>query len=128
MPFNVTRSAQFYDKEILKYPQPNLLARSVVLDANGFAQNADPNQRTVVPAGTILALSATYNKRYVEYSGAERIEGVLTRGVDLLTQATASSEPAAIFFHEAVFATTQIVDFTQYASALVSSMTTCKFE
>jgi hypothetical protein len=128
MPFNVSRSSQFYDKEVLKYPQMNLLARSVVLDANAFAQNSDPNQRTVVEAGTILKFSVTLATRYVAYNGSGTIQGILTRPVDLLAQATGGNEPAAIFFHEAVFATTAIVGFTQYASALVSSMPTCKFE
>lgn len=125
MPFNISRSAQFYDKEVLAYPQPNLLAKSVVLDANAFAQSS--TGRTVVPAGTVLKLSTTLSTRYVEYNGSGRIEGVLTRAVDLLAQATAGNEPAAMFFHEAVFATTAIVGFTTYASALVSTMNTCKF-
>lgn len=125
MPFNISRSAQFYDKEVLAYPQPNLLAKSVVLDANAFAQST--TGRTVVPAGTVLKLSTTLSTRYVEYNGSGRVEGVLTRAVDLLAQATAGNEPAAMFFHEAVFATTAIVGFTTYASALVSTMNTCKF-
>lgn len=123
MPFNVTRVAQFYDKEILKYPQAGLLARSVVLDANAFAQ-VGGDSRTVVAAGTILKFSATYAKRYVKYDGSGTIQGVLTRAVDLISQATAGNEPAAMFFKDAVFATAAIVDFTLYASALVSTLGT----
>lgn len=125
MPFNITRSASFYDKEVLAYPQPNLLAKSVVLDANAFTQST--TGRTVVPAGTILQHSVTLATRYVEYDGSGDVEGVLTRAIDLLAQATAGNEPAAMFFHEAVFATTAIVGFTTYASALVSTLDTCKF-
>jgi hypothetical protein len=33
-----------------------------------------------------------------------------------------------MLFHMAVFATGAIVGFTQYASALVSTLTTCKFQ
>lgn len=128
MPFNVSRSSQFYDKEVLKYPQMNLLARSVVLDGNAFAHNTEEHQRTVVPAGTILKFSATIATRYAPYDGTGQIEGILSRSTDMLVQATAGSEPAAMFFHEAVFATMAIVGFTQYASALASSMPTCKFE
>ena len=124
MPFNVTRTSQFYDKEILKYPQAGLLARSVVLDANAFALTTTPDQRTVVPAGTVLKFSATYARRYVKYDGTGTIQGVLTRAVDLVAQATAGSEPAAMFFKDAVFATSAIVDFTLYASALVSTLGT----
>ncbi len=128
MPFNVTRSAQFYDKEILKYPQLGLIAKSVVLDATTFALDADRDARTVVPAGTILKLSATNSARYTAFDGVGSPKGVLTRHVELLVSATNGNEAAAMFFHEAVFATTQIVGFTAYASALVSSLPTCRFE
>jgi hypothetical protein len=127
MPWNVSRSAQFYDKEILAYPQWGLIARSVVIDATMFAQNTDVNGRTVVPAGTILKLSVTNAKRYVEYDGTGKIQGILTRQVELLARASAANEPAAMYFHEAVFATTQIVGFTTYASALVADLDTCKW-
>jgi hypothetical protein len=128
MGYNVSRSAQFFDKEVLKYPQLDLLARSVVLDGNAFAPPADPNTRNVVPAGTILKFSATYTKRYVKYDGAGTLQGILARPIDIIAQSTAGSEPAPMFFFDAVFATTQIVDFTLYASALVSTLNHCKFE
>lgn len=128
MGYNVTRSAQFFDKEVLKYPQFNLLERSVVLDGNAFAPPSDPNTRNVVPAGTVLKFSATYTKRYVKYDGTGVLQGVLARPIDIVAQATAGSAPAPMFFFDAVFATTQIVDFTLYASALVSTLTFCKFE
>lgn len=128
MPFNISRSSQFFDKEVLKYPQAGLLTKSIVIDATNVAQNADREKRTVVPAGTILKLSATNTTQYVEYNGTGSIAGILARPIDLLAQATGASEPANIFWHEAVFATTQIVGFTQYASALVSTLNTCKFE
>jgi hypothetical protein len=128
MPFNIRRSAQFYDKEVLKFPQLGLIAKSVVLDATAFVMNTDPDGRTVVEAGTILKLSATNASRYVQFDGTGSVKGVLTRQVELLARSTAGNEAAAMFFHEAVFATTQIVGFTQYASAVVSSLPTCKFE
>jgi len=128
MPFYISRSAQFYDKEVLKYPQLGLIKKSVVLDATMIALSTSPDTRTVVPAGTILKLSATNSSRYVAYDGVGAPKGVLTRQVDILASSTAGNEPAAMFFHEAVFATTQIVGFTQYASALISSLPTCRFE
>lgn len=128
MPFNISRSSQFFDKEVLKYPSVGLITKSVVLDATNVPQNANPDIRTVVPAGTILKLSATNTTQYVSYNGTGTIAGILSRPVDLLAQATGADEPAPMFFHEAVFATVQIVGFTQYASALVSTLTTCKFE
>ena len=137
MPFNVNRETAFYDKEVLKYPQLGLIKKSVVLDATAVAQNSDPDGRTVVPAGTVLMLSVTNSNRYVPYDGTGEdtnpggvVKGVLSRYVELLARSTAANEPAAMYYHEAVFATTQIVGFTQYASAIVSSsaFNTCKFE
>jgi hypothetical protein len=128
MPFGISRTAQFDDKEILKYPQLDLLARSVVLDANAFPQATGKDARTVVPAGTPLQFSVTLATRYAPYSGTGKVEGILKSPIELLAGATAANEPAAMYFHEAVFATTAIVGFTSYASQLVSSMPTCKFE
>jgi hypothetical protein len=127
MPFNISRSAQFFDKEILAYPQWGLIARSIVIDATMFAQTADRDARTIIPAGTIMKLSATNATRYVAYDGVGTISGILTRQVELLARSTAANEAAAMYFHEAVFATTQIVGFTAYASALVSTLNTCKW-
>jgi hypothetical protein len=128
MPWNISRSSQFFDKEVLKYPTPGNAIKSVVLDATTFAQSTDPDARTVVPAGTILKFSVTNSKRYTEYNGTGTIEGILSRPVDLLARSTAANEPAAMFFFNEVFSTNAIVGFTNYASALVSTLTSCKFE
>jgi hypothetical protein len=128
VPWNISRSAQFYDKEVLKFPAGLDAIKSVVLDATMFAQGTDPDQRTVVPAGTILKLSATNSKRYVAYDGSGTVKGILARPVDLLARATAANEPAPMFFHQCVFATEAIVGFTTHAAALASALTTCKFE
>ena len=128
MPFIISRSAQFYDKEILKYPQMGLVAKSIVLDATMFTQTTTPDTCTVVPAGTLLKLSVTNPSRYVEYDGVGTIRGVLTRQTELMARSTAANEPAAMYFHEAIFATSQIVGFTAYASAAISSLPTCRFE
>lgn len=126
MPWNLSRSAQFYDKEVLKFPTGLDAIKSVVLDANFFT--VDSSTRNVVPAGTILKLSTTNPKQMVEYNGSGRIEGVLLHSVDLLAASTGGDEPAPMVFHSAVFATKAIVGFTNYASALGSYLTTCKFE
>jgi len=128
VPFNVSRTAQFYDKEVLKFPAGLDAIKSVVLDATMFVQNTNQDQRTVVPAGTILKLSATNTKRYVEYDGVGAPRGILARPVDLLARSTAANEPAPMFFHQCVFATNQLVGFTNYVSAVVNNLTTCKFE
>jgi len=132
MPWNLQRSAQWYDKEVLKYPAPmGVRRKNIVLDATNIPQNSNNNLRTVLPAGTILRLSATNTNQYVEYTGgAAAIEGILAVPVDFLAQATAASEPSAAFDSLVVFATTQIVGFTVYASALVNApkLSTCKWE
>lgn len=129
MPFMVSRTAQFYDKEVLKFPTGLDAIKSVVLDATDTGTwTYVGDARNVLPAGTILTLSATNTTQYVKYAGSGTIAGILSRPVDLLAQATAGDEPAPMFFHQCVFATSAIVGFTSYASALVSTLTTCKFE
>jgi hypothetical protein len=131
MPFNISRSAQFFDKEVLKYGVglDGVPVKSVVLDATDVASwPILGDTRNVAPAGTILKLSSTNTSQYIKYQGTGTIAGVLARPVDLLAQVTAADEPAPMFFHNVVFATRAIVGFTQYASALVSTLTTCKFE
>lgn len=131
MPWNYSQSASWADKEVLKYPQVLPPIKSVVLDATDFPVTAGVagGARYVVPAGTILKLSATNTDKYVEYKGTGKIQGILRRPVDMLAQATNNNEPAAMYFFGCVFATTAIVGFTQYASALVADLGTFnKFE
>lgn len=128
MAFNLSRSAQFYDKEVLKYAQDGLVVKSVVIDATNVAQSTSADTRTVMPAGTILKVSATNTTQYVEYNGSGTIAGILAHPVDLLARATGADEPAPMMWHEAVFATSAIVGFTAYASACISTLNTCKFE
>jgi hypothetical protein len=129
MPFNITKSAFISDKEILKFPTGLRAVKSVVLDGSDYVSTATvDNTRFVIPAGTILTLSVTNTDKHVTYKGSGTISGILAHPVDMLAGLTAGSEPAPMFFHECVFATSAIVGFTQYASALVSDLKTCKFE
>lgn len=131
MPFGVNRSAQFFDKEVLKYGTSldGVAIKHVVLDATDTASwPYVGDTRNVVPAGTILKLSATNPTQYVKYAGTGTIQGVLARPVDLLAQSTAADEPAPAFYRLVAFATKSVVGFTQFASALVSTLSTCSFE
>jgi hypothetical protein len=130
MPFNYSRSAQFYDKEVLKYGVglDGVAVKHVVLDATDAGWGITGDTRNVAPAGTILKLSATNPTQVVKYNGTGTVHGILARPVDLLAQATAADEPAPAFYHMVVFATSAIVGFTQYASALISTLNTCKWE
>lgn len=129
MPFGTTKTAQLLGKDPLKYAAQLGPRESIVLDAQNWPEDpeADTN-RYVVPAGTILKLSVTNAKAYVPYNGSGELKGILAAPVDLVARATSAMEPAAMYFHAVVFATKSIVNFTNYASALVSSLPTCKFE
>jgi len=103
-----------------------------VIDATAVEQTTDRDGRTVVEAGTAMKLSVTNSERYVPYDGSGVIRGILLRPVELMARATAANEPAPLVFTNAVFYTTQIVNFTTYAAALQNStssvMTNCRFE
>ena len=129
MPFNIQKSAFYADKEILKFPTGLRAVKSVVLDGTDWVNTATvDNSRFVIPVGTILTLSVTNTDKHVQYKGSGTVSGILAHPVDMLAGVTAGSEPAPMFFHECVFATSAIVGFTQYASALVADLNTCKFE
>jgi len=129
MPFGTTKNATYSDKEILKYAAQLGPRKSVVLDAKNWP--ADPeatSDRYIVPAGTILKHSITNAEAMIPYNGSGEIRGILAAPVDLVAQATSAMEPAAMYFHAVVFATSALVGFTNYASAVVSTLNTCKFE
>lgn len=129
MPFGVKRSVTTADeKEILKFPTGLHAVKSVVLDANAYAVPNPAYERYIVPAGTVLKLSASNPNMYQSYDGTGTVQGILAHNVDLAAQATLASEPVPMFFHGCVFATTAIVGFTQYAADLVAALPTCKFE
>jgi hypothetical protein len=120
MPFNYELSAQWVDKEVLKFPAGLDAIKSVVIDATNVAVTA--GERNIMPAGTILKLSATNTKKYVAYDGTGTIKGILRRPVDIVARVTEGDAPAAMYFFGCVFATSAIVGFTQYASALVADL------
>src|SRR5262245_37767384 len=126
MPGIIRKSSGITDVELLKFPVGLHAIKSVVLDGMDFPFTE--GQRNIIPKGTILKFSATNPDKMTEYRGTGRIEGILKENIDLAARATAGSEPAPMLYHTAVFATNAIVGFTQYISALISSMPTCKFE
>jgi hypothetical protein len=128
MPWNYGISAQFYDINPLKYTSGNELAKAVVIDANQITLNADPNQRTVVSAGTIMKISPGNAKQVMPYNSSGTIVGILKRSVDISTNATKGNEPAAVYWHGAIFATQFVVGFTAYSAALITALPGCKFE
>ena len=128
MPFGTTKNASYSDKEILKYAAQLGPRVSIVLDAKNWPTDPEAtSSRFVVPAGTILKHSVTNSKALVPYDGSGTVSGILAAPVDLVARATSAEEPAAMFFHAVVFATAALVGFTNYASAVVSTLNTCKF-
>lgn len=129
MPFGTTKTASYNDREILKYAAQLGPRKSIVLDAKNWPEDPEATtSRYVVPAGTILKHSITNPAAMVPYNGTGTIRGILAAPVDLVARATSAEEPGAMFFHAVVFATAALVGFTNYASALVSTLNTCKFE
>lgn len=128
MPFGTTKTASYADKEILKYAAQLGPRASVVLDAKNWPTDPEATtDRYVVPAGTILKHSVTNATAMVPYDGSGTIRGILAAPIDLVARATSAMEPAAMYFHAVVFATSALVGFTNYASAVVSTLDTCKF-
>lgn len=124
------RTASNVEFEILKFPTGLHAIKSVSLDFNDFSSLVtDATKRNVIPAGTILKISATNTDKHTEYRGSGTIAGILGRNIDILAAVTEGGQNGApMFFHGCVFATQTIVGFTLYASALASTLTTCKFE
>lgn len=125
----VKRSAEWVDKEVLRFPAGLDAIKSVVLDAMDFGNSFSDytGVRNVIPAGTILKVSATNPDKMVAYNGSGTIQGILARPIDLVARATTASMPAPMFFHGCVFATEAIVGFTTYISALVNDLKYCQF-
>jgi len=129
MPFNYSRSGNFYEKEVLKYSLGAEVLTSYVLDAVNASIAADTSGRFVWPAGTALKLGSTSARKLIPYDGVGQIEGILSDMAELVATGVSSADTAvAIYRHNAVFATSKVVGFTQYASAFMSSLPTCRWE
>ncbi len=123
MPFNYERTASWTEVEVLKYPSGLEVIKSIVIDATNFGSTiSTTGARSYIPAGTILKLSSTNTNQYVAYNGSGTIKGILRRPIDLLAAVTSNDAPAAMLYHNCVFATVSIQGFTQYASALVADL------
>jgi hypothetical protein len=130
MPWNLTRSGQFVEREILKYVSGLEVIKSVVLDANdaGFAMPVSRDQRNVIPAGTILTKGTVDTTKYIKFAGSGTVAGILLHSVEIMANVTAGNEPVPMIYFNAVFATPAIVGFTNYATNLVTDLNSCKFE
>jgi len=134
MPANYKKTASINQVEILRFPTGLHAIKSVVLDAMDATAFPVPTDgsRFLVPAGTILTLSASPapagRKLYTKYAGAGAVQGILGHSVDMVANASEANEAAPMFFANCVFATEAIVGFTVYASALMNDLKTCLFQ
>lgn len=129
MPFNASRTGNFYEKEVLKYSSGTEILRSYVLDSVGASVAPDTSGRYIWPAGTIMKLNGNSNNKVIPYNGTGTIVGVLESAAELVAMGVTSADTAvATYTNYAAFATTKVVGFTLYASALISSLPTCRWE
>ena len=138
MPWNITKTASIDEKELLRFPTGLHAIKSVVLDGTATWLDKDGNNlSTVLAAGGRFQIPLGYPLvkgtrggavKYQPYAGTGTVAGILGRTIDMIAGVTENDEPVNMFFHECVFATEAIVGFTQYASALINDLKTCKFE
>lgn len=123
-----TRTGDFYSSEVLKYTTGRELKKSYVLDAANISILPDDTNRYIVPGGTVLKLNAT-GDGVVPYNGSGTIVGILDKYAELTTSLSSDGDTAvAVFSHWAIFATTAIIGFTNYAAQLVTQLPHCDFE
>lgn len=128
---NVSRSGDFYEKQVLKYSFGVEGLPSFVLDSVNASVAPDGVGRYIWPAGTAMKLTGSAGNKVVPFDGTagQKIVGILSKYVELAgVGATSSNTPVALYDHNAVFATSKIVGFTTYASTYISSLPTCKWE
>lgn len=136
MPFGANRAVKSVSKEVLKFPTGLEAIESIVLDATDGANTSAALASAVVGyagklglrAGTIIAKTTDDTYRRYTNSGGEEIVGVLTDNIYFYDDTEASNEPAAVFFHDAVFNKNKIVDYNAYVTALKAALPTCRFE
>src|SRR5438552_13344575 len=105
MPWNVSRSINDVDKEILKFVSGLEAVESVVLKASGVSALASTVTGVVgklgLRAGTILTKVPSDTKnRYKEYTGAggEAVAGILGDNIFFVDNSLASDEGAPMYF------------------------------
>lgn len=134
MPWQVARSVNTVDKEILKFPAGLDAVESVVLQASTVSALASTVTGVVgklgLRAGTILTKIPGDSKgRYRKYSGApsEVVEGILGDNKFFYDQTDKSDEPADMLFHGCVFDASKIVDWGTYEVQVRAALNTCRF-
>ncbi len=133
MPWQVARSVNTVDKEILKFPAGLDAVESVVLQAStvsALASTVTVVGKLGLRAGTILTKIPGDSKgRYRKYSGSlgEVVEGILGDNKFFYDNTDKSDEPADMLFHGCVFDASKIVDWGSHEAAVRAALNTCRF-
>lgn len=146
MPWNTSRSAVFYEKEILVYPTGMEAARNIVIDATKVPKvlDADGNPRYVVEAGTLIVKIAESTKvapalvtNEEGKKAAKESEGVEAANIIGITHHTIEffgiansdyDEAGAVFFFGCIFDTTKLLGYTKNAAEVKKALSSCQFQ
>jgi hypothetical protein len=134
MAFGARRGVNSVNKEVLKFVSGLEAIESVVLTPSGVSALASAvagfEGRLGLQAGTILTkISGDDQNRYKKFTGTGTIAGILADNVFFYDDdPTTSSEPAAMFFHGAVFDKAKIIEYEDYDTDLAEDLHTCRFE
>lgn len=133
MPFNIERSAAFYDKEILKYPKGFEAVRNAVIDATAIeptsGSGTETGGRYIVEAGTVMVASGDKVVPAPASITDEVVRGVLAYTVELFGNADSSyDEPCALFFDDCIFDSSKLIGFEDNEEAVKTALSTSSFE
>lgn len=146
MPWNVQRSAVFYEKEILVYPTGMEAARNIVIDATKVPKvlDADGNPRYVVEAGTLiigiegsqkvapaLETNEEGKKAPKEVEGVEAAEvvGICHHTIEFFGNTSAKyDEAGAVFFFGCIFNSTKLLGYAKNAAEVKKALPSCQFQ
>jgi hypothetical protein len=143
MPWNVERTAQLFQKEILRSAAGLDDIKSMVLDATKVDEYPTSSGRYVLEAGHVLAKITGSDKVQPvamnsgggsggggAYAAAD-IVGILGHTVEIWKGDDAidakSDEPIPVLHHDCDFDTTQLVGYTGNETAVKDALKTCIF-
>lgn len=142
MPFNVKRTAQFIDKEILRGADGLTDIKSYVVDSTRVAVNPPGSGRYILEAGTVMAKIPASNKiQPITYPGGGSSGGAYVAGdiVGVLASTTefyigdgvaageVNVEPVAVFHHGAHFNVNKLVGYAGNEAIVKAALPTCIF-
>lgn len=146
MPFNVQRTGEFFDKEILKSAAGLDDIASHVVDSRKVDENPANSGRFVLEAGTVMAVVQADGQSRVmpvhmnaaggsggagAYVAAD-IVGILGSTVEFhlgdgITAGDETDEVVPILHHGCHFDVSQLVGYSGNESIVASALPTCKF-